>query len=230
MMSPNELSKLYKYISDENQTFENISKMFISQFNLESRIKAITSIIILLKDNLLNITQRIICYFILYNTSKNNKMETNPFLIIILDNLKNSNDINEQNFLIDFLYKKINYINKTIKEYLNEKKKEMKINITQIQIQWEKYYKELLKQMNVNNNNCNNKIRQIIYDRNNFGRNGINKSFNSNVLSNVHNLNEINLNFYESNYMSFRPNNNNFVISEPIILLPDMKHNFLWEK
>ena len=230
MMSPNELSKLYKYISDENQTFENISKMFISQFNLESRIKAITSIIILLKDNLLNITQRIICYFILYNTSKNNKMETNPFLIIILDNLKNSNDINEQNFLIDFLYKKINYINKTIKEYLNEKKKEMKISITQIQIQWEKYYKELLKQMNVNNNNCNNKIRQIIYDRNNFGRNGINKSFNSNVLSNVHNLNEINLNFYESNYMSFRPNNNNFVISEPIILLPDMKHNFLWEK
>ena len=230
MMSPNELSKLYKYISDENKTFENISKMFISQFNLESRIKAITSIIILLKDNLLNITQRIICYFILYNTSKNNKMETNPFLIIILDNLKNSNDINEQNFLIDFLYKKINYINKTIKEYLNEKKKEMKISITQIQIQWEKYYKELLKQMNVNNNNCNNKIRQIIYDRNNFGRNGINKSFNSNVLSNVHNLNEINLNFYESNYMSFRPNNNNFVISEPIILLPDMKHNFLWEK
>lgn len=230
MMSPNELSKLYKYISDENQTFENISKMFISQFNLESRIKAITSIITLLKDNLLNITQRIICYFILYNTSKNNKMETNPFLIIILDNLKNSNDINEQNFLIDFLYKKINYINKTIKEYLNEKKKEMKISITQIQIQWEKYYKELLKQMNVNNNNCNNKIRQIIYDRNNFGRNGINKSFNSNVLSNVHNLNEINLNFYESNYMSFRPNNNNFVISEPIILLPDMKHNFLWEK
>ena len=230
MMSPNELSKLYKYISDENQTFENISKMFISQFNLESRIKAITSIIILLKDNLLNITQRIICYFILYNTSKNNKMETNPFLIIILDNLKNSNDINEQNFLIDFLYKKINYINKTIKEYLNEKKKEMKISITQIQIQWEKYYKELLKQMNVNNNNCNNKIRQIIYDRNNFGRNGINKSFNSNVLSNVHNLNEINLNFYESNYMSFRPNNNNFVISEPIFLLPDIKHSFLWEK
>ena len=230
MMSPNELSKLYKYISDENQTFENISKMFISQFNLESRIKAITSIIILLKDNLLNITQRIICYFILYNISKKDKMETNPFLIIILDNLKNSNDINEQNFLIDFLYKKINYVNKTIKEYLNEKKKEMKISITQIQIQWEKYYKELLKQMNINNNNCNNKIRQIIYDRNNFGRNGINKSFNSNVLSNVHNLNEINLNFYESNYMSFRPNNNNFVISEPIILLPDMKHNFLWEK
>ena len=229
MMSPNELSKLYIYISDENQTFENVAKMFISQFNLESRRKAITSIIILLKDNLLNITQRIICYFILYNISKKDKMETNPFLIIILDNLKNSNDINEQNFLIDFLYKKINYVNKTIKEYLNEKKKEMKISITQIQIQWEKYYKELLKKMNINNN-YKDKMRQIIYDRNNFGRGGINKSFNSNAFSNVHNLNEINLNFFENNYMSFRPNNNNFVISEPVFLLPDIKHSFLWEK
>ena len=228
-MSPNELSKLYIYISDENQTFENVAKMFISQFNLESRRKAITSIIILLKDNLLNITQRIICYFILYNISKKDKMETNPFLIIILDNLKNSNDVNEQNFLIDFLYKKINYVNKTIKEYLNEKKKEMKISITQIQIQWEKYYKELLKKMNINNN-YKDKMRQIIYDRNNFGRGGINKSFNSNAFSNVHNLNEINLNFFENNYMSFRPNNNNFVISEPVFLLPDIKHSFLWEK
>ena len=229
MMSPNELSKLYIYISDENQTFENVAKMFISQFNLENRRKAITSIIILLKDNLLNITQRIICYFILYNISKKDKMETNPFLIIILDNLKNTNDINEQNFLIDFLYKKINYVNKTIKEYLNEKKKEMKISITQIQIQWEKYYKELLKKMNINNN-CKDKMRQIIYDRNNFGRCGINKSFNSNAFSNVHNLNEINLNFFENTYMSFRPNNNNFVISEPVFLLPDIKHGFLWEK
>jgi hypothetical protein len=228
-MSPNELSKLYYYISDENQTFENISKMFNSQFNLESQTKAINAIIILLKDNLLNISQRIICYFILYNFSKKEKMETNPFLIIILDCLKNSNDINEQNFLIDFLYKKINYVNKTIKEYLKEKKKEMKISITQIQIQWEKYYKELLKQMNINNNS-DIKMRQIIYERNTFSINAINKSVCSNALSNVHSLNEINLNFFENNYMSFKPNNNNFFNSEPVFLLPNIKHCFFWEK
>ena len=229
MMSPNELSKLYYYISDENQTFENISKMFNSQFNLESKTKAINAIIILLKDNLLNISQRIICYFILYNISKKEKMETNPFLIIILDCLKNSNDINEQSFLIDFLYKKINYVNKTIKEYLKEKKKEMKISITQIQIQWEKYYKELLKQININNNS-DIKMRQISYERNTFSINAINKSVSSNVLSNVHSLNEINLNFFENNYMSFKPNNNNFFNSEPVFLLPNIKHCFFWEK
>ena len=229
MMSPNELSKLYYYISDENQTFENISKMFNSQFNLESQTKAINAIIILLKDNLLNISQRIICYFILYNFSKKEKMETNPFLIIILDCLKNSNDINEQSFLIDFLYKKINYVNKTIKEYLKEKKKEMKISITQIQIQWEKYYKELLKQININNNS-DIKMRQIIYERNTFSINAINKSVCSNALSNVHSLNEINLNFFENNYMSFKPNNNYFFNSEPVFLLPNIKHCFFWEK
>ena len=229
MMSQNELSKLYFYISDENQTFENIYKIFSNNFNLESQKRAITAIIILLKDNLLNITQRIICYFILYNISKNDKMETNPFLIIILDSLKNSNDINEQNFLIDFLYKKINYVNKTIKEYLNDKKKELKVSISQIQKQWEKYYKELLKQMNINNNN-EYKMRQVIYERKSFCNNGINKSLNSNALSNVHNLNSINLNFYEHNYMSFRPNSNNFVISEPVFLLPNINHSFLWEK
>ena len=228
-MSPNELSKLYYYISDENQTFENISKMFNSQFNLESQTKAINAIIILLKDNLLNISQRIICYFILYNISIKEKMETNPFLIIILDCLKNSNDINEQSFLIDFLYKKINYVNKTIKEYLKEKKKEMKISITQIQIQWEKYYKELLKQMNINNNS-DIKMRQIIYERNTFSINAINKSVCSNALSNVHSLNEINLNFFENNYMSFKPNNNYFFNSEPVFLLPNIKHCFFWEK
>jgi hypothetical protein len=156
-------------------------------------------------------------------------METNPFLIIILDCLKNSNDINEQSFLIDFLYKKINYVNKTIKEYLKEKKKEMKISITQIQIQWEKYYKELLKQMNINNNS-DIKMRQIIYERNTFSINAINKSVSSNVLSNVHSLNEINLNFFENNYMSFKPNNNNFFNSEPVFLLPNIKHCFFWEK
>ena len=229
MMSQNELSKLYFYISDENQTFENIYKIFSNNFNLESQKRAITAIIILLKDNLLNITQRIICYFILYNISKKDKMETNPFLIIILDSLKNSNDINEQNFLIDFLYKKINYVNKTIKEYLNDKKKELKVSISQIQKQWEKYYKELLKQMNINNNN-EYKMRQVIYERKSFCNNGINKSLNSNAFSNVHNLNEINLNFFENNYMSFRPNSNNFVISEPVFLLPNINHSFLWEK
>ena len=48
--------------------------------------------------------------------------------------------------------KKINYLGKTINEYLNKKPKEMRINIMQIQMQWDKYYKELLKKKNININ------------------------------------------------------------------------------
>lgn len=229
-MSQIDLSKLYTFISNSNQTFENISKFFNIEFNAENKNKAITVIIILLKDNLLNINQRIICYYILYDTSQKEKMETNPFLFIILEKLKNSKDKIEQNFLLDFLYKKINYLGKTINEYLNKKPKEMKINITQIQMQWDKYYKELLKQKNININS-DGKIRPFVYDVNNVNIMDINNSFKKfNALDNVNSENKNHLNYFKSGYMSFRPNNINFLSSEPIFLLPNLNHKFIWEK
>lgn len=229
-MSQIDLSKLYTFISNSNQTFENISKFFNIEFNAENKNKAITVIIILLKDNLLNINQRIICYYILYDTSQKEKMETNPFLFIILEKLKNSKDKIEQNFLLDFLYKKINYLGITINEYLNKKPKEMKINITQIQMQWDKYYKELLKQKNININS-DGKIRPFVYDVNNVNIMDINNSFkNFNALDNVNSENKNQLNYFKSDYMSFRPNNINFLSSEPIFLLPNLNHKFIWEK
>ena len=229
-MSQIDLSKLYTFISNSNQTFENISKFFNIEFNAENKNKAITVIIILLKDNLLNINQRIICYYILYDTSQKEKMETNPFLFIILEKLKNSKDKIEQNFLLDFLYKKINYLGITINEYLNKKPKEMKINITQIQMQWDKYYKELLKQKNININS-DGKIRPFVYDVNNVNIMDINNSFKKfNALDNVNSENKNHLNYFKSGYMSFRPNNINFLSSEPIFLLPNLNHKFIWEK
>lgn len=230
MMSQIDLSKLYTFISNSNQTFENISKFFNTEFSAENKNKAITVIIILLKDNLLNINQRIICYYILYDTSEKEKMETNPFLFIILEKLKNSKDKIEQNFLLDFLYKKINYLGKTINEYLNKKPKEMRINITQIQMQWDKYYKELLKQKNININS-DGKIRPFVYDVNNVNIMDINNSFKKfNALDNVNIENKNHLNYFKSDYMSFRPNNINFLSSEPIFLLPNLNHKFIWEK
>ena len=230
MMSQIDLSKLYTFISNSNQTFENISKFFNTEFNAENKNKAITVIIILLKDNLLNINQRIICYYILYDTSQKEKMETNPFLFIILEKLKNSKDKIEQNFLLDFLYKKINYLGITINEYLNKKPKEMKINITQIQMQWDKYYKELLKQKNININS-DGKIRPFVYDVNNVNIMDINNSFKKfNALDNVNSENKNHLNYFKSGYMSFRPNNINFLSSEPIFILPNLNHKFIWEK
>ena len=119
MLSQKDLSLLYNIISNKNQTFEDISKTFNTKFNNDSQVKAATSLLILLEDNVLNIHQRIISYYILYVLSNKEKMETNPFLSFVLERLRKSNNKGEQNFLIDFLCCKINYLNLTIDNYLN---------------------------------------------------------------------------------------------------------------
>lgn len=231
MISQKELAKLYSYLSNENQTFEQIIKSFNEEFNIESRNKAINSIIILLKDNMLNLSQRIISYFILYNIPQKENTEANPFLFIILEQLKNSNDEREQDFLIDFLYKKINYLKMTIKQYLSQSKREMRINLTQMKLQWDKYYKEILAKNNINVKS-NDKIRAIIYDRGRIDINNqnVNNITNYNVIPDVNILNQSNLNYFNIDYMHFKPINNNFVSSEPVILIPNLQHNFIWEK
>ena len=231
MISQKELAKLYSYLSNENQTFEQIIKSFNEEFNIESRNKAINSIIILLKDNMLNLSQRIISYFILYNIPQKENTEANPFLFIILEQLKNSNDEREQDFLIDFLYKKINYLKMTIKQYLSQSKREMRINLTQMKLQWDKYYKEILAKNNINVKS-NDKIRAIIYDRGRIDINNqnVNNITNYNGIPDVNILNQSNLNYFNIDYMYFKPINNNFVSSEPVILIPNLRHNFIWEK
>jgi hypothetical protein len=230
MLSPNNLSLLYKIISDGNQTFEEISNIFNAKFSKDSQNKAATCLLILLEDNLLNMQQKIISYFILYNMSKNEGMEINPFLSFILERLRKSNDKIEQNFLIDFLCNQINYLNLTIDKYLKENKKEQRINTTQIQMQWNKYYKEILRKKNIVINE-DDKIRPVINMRKINDIKNIDKNPNIDFLGNI-NKDEINLNFnyYKPNYMSFCPVNNCFLPSEPIWLFPQLKHNFIWEK
>ena len=231
MMSQKELSKLYSILLNDNQTFEQISKSFNEEFDIESRNKALNVIIILLKDNMLNLSQKIISYFILYNIPQKENTEANPFLFIILEQLKNSNDEREQDFLIDFLYKKINYLKMTIKQYLSQSKREMRINLTQMKLQWDKYYKEILAKNNINVKS-NDKIRAIIYDRGRIDINNqnVNNITNYNGIPYVNILNQSNLNYFNIDYMCFRPINNNFVSSEPVILIPNLRHNFIWEK
>ena len=91
MLSQKDLSLLYNIISNKSQTFEDISKTFNTKFNNDSQVKAATSLLILLEDNVLNVHQRIISYYILYVLSNKEKMETNPFLSFVLERLRKSN-------------------------------------------------------------------------------------------------------------------------------------------
>ena len=229
MLSQDNLSLLYKLISDEKQTFEAISEKFNFFFDKDLKDKAVATLSILLEDNLLNLHQRIISYFILYDISKEEQTETNPFLSIILKRLEKSTNKNEQNFLIDYLCKKINYSDLSVDKYLNNNSKEQRINTIQIQMQWEKYYKAILKQNNININN-NNKMRPVIYDRKNLDIKNIDNHPNNDMTKYINNNIEINLNSCKTNYMSYYPVNNCFLMKEPIWLLPSLNHKFLWEK
>jgi len=233
MLSQSDISLLYQIISDDNQTFEKISESFKNNFKDENKNKVGTTLLFLLKDNLLNIHQRIISYYILYDLSKDQKMESNPYLLIILEMLRKSQNKNEQNFLLDFLYNQINYLNLTIKNYLRDNTKEPRINLVQIQMQWDKYYKEILNKKNINLK-TNDKIRPFIYDRKQRDIKNIDNHININLLINSNDGNgiekEFNLNYFNPNYMSYNPTSSKFINSEPIWLLPSLKHNFIWEK
>lgn len=230
MLSSQDLSTLYQIINDENQTFENIGDNFKKAFDKSNQLKAGAALCILLKDNLLNIQQRIMSYYILYILKTGEKIETNPFLPIILEIIQTSKNKIEQNFLFDFLYNQIDYVKTQIKSYLQDNSKESKLNLQQIQVFWEKYYKELLNGNNINQN-LNDHMRDIIFDRK---KNDIkNIEHHPPVdLKNTKIEEELNLNYFQPNYMTYYPTNDNNVLfnDEPIWLTPTLKHNYTWEK
>ena len=234
MLSQKDLSLLYKIISDNSQTFSQISKSLQNNFQKENKSKIAATLVILLSDNLLNLHQRIISYYILYDLSKLDQMTVNPYLPTILEMLKKSQNKNEQIFLQDFLYNQINnYLDITVQNYLNDNTRELKVNLVQLQIQWDNINKEIINSKNIDLKK-NDNIRPVIYDRkkediiNLENHNNLNL-FNNNKESNIDE--GFNFNYFNPNYLSYYPiKNNSFLNSEPIWLLPQLNHNFIWGK
>ena len=230
MLSQKDLSILYQIISDDKQTFKNVSESFNNNFKKEMKSKVCTTLIFLLRDNLLNIHQRIISYYIIYEISKKEKLGTNPYIPIILEMIQKTQNKNEQIFLEDFLYNRINYFDITIEHFLNDNTKDLKLNLKQLKMQCDKYYKEILINNNINLKS-NDEIRPIIYDRKKSDIKNIDNHNNLNLFKKDNELDkEFNFNYFNPNYISYCPVNNNFLNAEPIWLLPQLNHNFLWEK
>ena len=229
MLSPQDLSSLYQIISDDNHTFESISETFNKHFDKSNQLKAGTVLSILLKDNLLNTVQKIISYFILYTFTEDKKIDTNPFLPIILEIIQNTKNKIEQNFLCDFLYNQIDYIKTPVKNYINDNSKESKLNLNQIRIFSEKYYKEVLNRNNLDNN-LNDNMRHVVFDRK---KNDIKKLDNYPINDFTGNIREdLNLNSFQPNYMSYCPaldESNKLFDNEPVWIIPELKHQFIWE-
>ncbi len=240
MLSSNELSDLYKLISDENQTFENISQSFLETFNQYDQLKIAISLCILIKDNVLNTHQRIISFFILYLMKKNDKQDITPFLPLIIDTIKTTKNKTEQNFLIDFLYNQINYLNTSVKNYIQDNTKTIKINVKHLQMMIEKYNTEQSKICN--NKKENDHIRHVLYDRKKSDIQNIDNHPKIDLSKTINVENEMAYKYFVPNYMCFCPmnmnlNNTNNTVNrrkffdlEPIWLMPSLKHNFIWQK
>jgi hypothetical protein len=239
MLSPNELSVLYKIISDENQTFENISQSFSESFKKCDQLKVATSLCILIKDNLLNIHQRLISFYLIYLMKKNDDLEITPFLPFIIETIKTSKNKNEQFFLSDFLNNQINYLNTSVKNYIEDNTKTVKIKIQDLQNLCNKYY---LEQSKIGNNKKNyDYLRHVLYDRKKSDIKNVDNHLNSNLAKSINVDDELAFKYFVPNYMSFCPMNmisnqsNNsgngceIFDTEPIWLLPNLKHNFIWE-
>ena len=234
MLSQNSLSLLYQIISDDSQTFKKISETLKTIFIKENKSNIGTTLVFLLRDNLLNIHQRIISYYILFEISKQEKMISNPYVPIILEMLQRSKNKNEQIFLEDFLCSQINYLEITVQNYLKDTTKELKIDLAQLLMQWNKFYRDILTNKNIYLK-TNDKLRPIIYDRKKSDIKNIDNHNDLNLFNDNNNDNNIekglNFNYYNPNYMSYYPlNNNYFLNSEPIWILPQLKHNYIWEK
>ena len=214
MLSPSELTSLYNLISDETKTLNDISNSFQKIYPKSEQFKIGVSLWFLIKDNLINLSQRICCFFILYDMYQLDKTNTIPFIPIILESLNKSKNNTEKKFLIDFLENNINYYQKTIKSIIEENSE---IEIPDLKKYYEKYNKSTEKIPKI----INDWIKPIIYENNK------NKNlFNLSQLT----PKEVSFNYFEPNYMSYYPNNQYpFFDNEPMWIMPSLKHEFIWD-
>ena len=229
MLSPNELSKVYEIISDENQTFESISRSYEESFKNIDRLRIALSLCILIKDNLLNVTQRLISFYIIYLMKSKFNLDIGPFLPLIIETIQTTKCKTEQNFLFDLLNNQIDYIYSTVKNFLkdNTKNSYNKSNIILLNNLYMQYSND-----KITDNKMNDYIRHFLYDRKKTDLRNIENHYNINLKNDINTEEEMSLKYFQPNYMTFCPriNNEKFIEKEPIWIMPHLKHNFNWEK
>ena len=79
MLTQADLSTLNEIVSDETKTFENISQTFQNSFQKFEQFKVGLSLWIMIKQNLLNLSQRLASFYIIYDMYKQEDSKTTPF-------------------------------------------------------------------------------------------------------------------------------------------------------
>ena len=103
MLSQNELSNLNQIISDDSKTFESIAESFQKTFTKLDQFKVGLCLWKMIKENLLNLSQRLASFYIVYDMYRQEDSKTTPFVPLLLESLEKSTINIEKKFLKDLI-------------------------------------------------------------------------------------------------------------------------------
>ena len=103
MLSQQELESLLNLMKEPNKPFETIAISFYKTFTKADQFKAGCVICMLIQDNLLTQTQRMVGFYLLYDIYRNEGQATTPFVPLVLEIVEQTHDLAERKFLLQFL-------------------------------------------------------------------------------------------------------------------------------
>ena len=104
MLSQQELDTLLNILKEQHKPFEAITTTFYKSFTKPEQFKAGCVICMLIQDNLLTQTQRLVGFYLLYDIYRHETAEgTTPFVPLVLEMVEQTNDMAERKFLLQFL-------------------------------------------------------------------------------------------------------------------------------
>mmetsp|Transcript_2306 Transcript_2306/g.6474 ORF Transcript_2306/g.6474 Transcript_2306/m.6474 type:complete len:420 (-) Transcript_2306:131-1390(-) len=103
MLSAQEIELLLNLLKDSNKPFENIAQSFYKSFPKSEQFKVGCVVCMLLQDQLLTQTQRLVGFYLLYDIYRNEQLPTTPFVPIVLETVEQTSDLVERKFLLQFL-------------------------------------------------------------------------------------------------------------------------------
>ena len=217
MLSQNELSNLHEIISDDSKTFESIADSFQKSFTKLDQFKVGLSLWIMIKENLLNLSQRLASFYIIYDMYKQEDSQTTPFVPLLLECFEKSTINIEKKMLKDLIGFNSPSPKITIREYIESGK-----NLGNIEIS-EKEMEQHWRMHASNKDRCiqeNNDWISPVKSQENMPVFDISKMSPE----------ELNFDSFEPNFLTYYPNSNQqFYNDEPMWILPTLKYDFIWD-
>ena len=223
MLTQGELATLHQIVSDDSKTFESIADLFQKSFEKFEQFKVGLSLWIMIKQNLLSLSQRLASFYIIYDMYKQEDSKTTPFIPLFLECLEKSKINVEKKLLKDLIEFNPFSAKITVSDYIENGK-----NLENIQIP-ENDLKQYWRMHESHKDKCIQEttdfISPVLYDNTdleteqNFGNKDI---ISNDVTQNVQNQEnmpnfdiskmspeELNFDSIEPNFLTYYPNTNN---------------------